>query len=145
MLCPEGGGKKFGRALRHLSGECLPRGVELTSQWGEGTFPEERKEPPGGEKVGFPGKDDDVKRIGCSTTGRGAWGSLGSIGVAFPMKGGGWGPGSGLFPRVGCGTREEVGVPGARCGVGLKKKNGIMASGLGIGAPGSPSRVNEWV
>jgi len=35
--------------------------------------------------------------IGCSTAGRGEWGSPGSIGVGFPMRGGGWGWGSDLF------------------------------------------------
>jgi hypothetical protein len=56
MLFPEGGGHKFGWALVQLSRECLPRGAELTSQWEEGTFPRERKEPLNEEKVGFPRK-----------------------------------------------------------------------------------------
>jgi hypothetical protein len=70
-------------------------------------------------------------RIGCSTTRRGEWGSLGSIGVAFPMRRGGHDPRSGLFPRAGCGSCREVGVLGSRHGAGLNiKKNGVRASGL---------------
>jgi hypothetical protein len=41
-------------------------------------------------------------------------GFLGQYRVAFPMRGGGWGPGSGLVPWVGCGSHGEVEIPGGR-------------------------------
>jgi len=49
-------------------------------------------------------------------------GSLDSIGVAFPVRGGGWGPGNGLFPQARCDNCKEVGVFDMRRGVRLKKK-----------------------
>jgi hypothetical protein len=58
-------------------------------------------------------------------------GSLGSIRVIFFIKGGGWGPGSGLFPRVGRGSLKEVGVPVGGAGQGQKQTNGVRASSLG--------------
>jgi hypothetical protein len=58
---------------------------------------------------------------------------LGSIGVAFLVKGGGHVPGSSIFPRVGRGSLDEVGVPNGRCGVSLRKKNGVRAFSLGAG------------
>jgi hypothetical protein len=72
--------------------------------------------------------DDDALRIGCSTMGRREWGFLGNRGVAFPVRGGGWGPGSGLFPWAGCSSRGEVGVPDKRCEARLKKNR----MGLGL-------------
>jgi len=55
-------------------------------------------------------------------------GSSSNIGVAFPVKGGGWGPGSGLFPWAGHNSCGEVGVPNWRCEARLKKKNGVKTS-----------------
>jgi hypothetical protein len=118
----------------------------------------EWKEPFGGEKVGSLGRVVSPRelmvvslkmkispretmqlgimmfpRIGCSIVKRGEWGFLGSIGVAFLVKGGGRVLGNSVFPRAGCGSLEEVGVPNGRCGVGLKNKKGVRASGLGVG------------
>ncbi|CAM6010210.1 unnamed protein product [Sphagnum balticum] len=113
-------------------------------------------QPPGGDKVVSPGRvlslGETLRpgmmvslRIGCSTTGRGEWGSPGSIGVAFPVKGGGWGLGSGLFLRVGWGSREEVGLPGGRCGGKAEKKEWGYGFWPGGRAVGSPGQMNEWV
>jgi hypothetical protein len=65
--------------------------------------------------------------------GRGEWGSLVSVGVAFLVKGGGWVSGSSVFSWAGRGNPEDMGVPNGRCGVWLKKENGVRASGLGAG------------
>jgi hypothetical protein len=56
---------------------------------------------------------------------------LGSIGVTFLVKGRGHVLGSNMFPQAGHGSPKEVGVPTGRCGVSLKKKNGVKAFGLG--------------
>jgi len=73
-------------------------------------------------------------------------GSLDSIGVAFPVRGGGWGAGNGLFPQARCDNCEEVGVPNMRCGVRLKKKkNGVKAFGPRVGLWGHVGWVNKWV
>jgi hypothetical protein len=118
----------------------LPGGKKVGSL-GMGISHRELMEPPGGDKVSlgrvvslgetlFPGT---MMSPGLDTALQGEenGGSPGSVGVAFPMKGGGWVPGSSLFLQVGCGNREDVGVPGGRCGAWLKKKNRIRASGLG--------------
>ncbi len=59
--------------------------------------------------------------------GRREWGSPGNIRVAFAVRGGGWGPGSGLIPWARCSSRGEVGVPHKRCKARLKKKNRVRA------------------
>jgi hypothetical protein len=78
-------------------------------------------------------------RIGCSTAGRGEWGSLGQYRGCLPARGGGRSLRNGLFPQVGCGSCGEVGVPSRRCRVGLKKKGmglGLLARGPGCGVAG---------
>jgi hypothetical protein len=72
--------------------------------------------------------------------------SLGNIGVAFPMRGGGWGPRSSLFLLVRCGNCGEVGVLDKKCGAGLEKnKMGLMllAQRLGYGVV-EPSETNGF-
>lgn len=59
------------------------------------------------------------------------------------MRGGGWGPGSGLFPWVGCGSHGEVGIPGGRRLARPKKKNGVRASSLGAGLWGPRARFSS--
>jgi hypothetical protein len=49
------------------------------------------------------------------------------------VKGGGWGPRSGLFPWVGRGNLKEVGVPMGGAWQGQKQTNGFRASSLGAG------------
>jgi hypothetical protein len=71
--------------------------------------------------------------IGCSTTGRREWGFPRQYKGALPVRGGGWGPGSGLFPWARCSSRGEVGVPDKRCKARLNKKNGVRASSLRAG------------
>jgi hypothetical protein len=67
-------------------------------------------------------------------------GSLGSIGVAFPVREGGRGPRGGLFLLAGCDNRREVGVPTRRREARLKKKNGVTAFGPGAGLWGRQAR-----
>jgi hypothetical protein len=63
-------------------------------------------------------------------------GSLGSIGVGFPVRGGGHGLRNGLFPQLGCDNLVKVGVPRRRHKVGLERKRmglGLLAQGPGCG------------
>jgi hypothetical protein len=66
--------------------------------------------------------DDDVLGDWMQHHGEKRMGFPGNRGVAFPVRGGGWGPGSGLFPWAGCSSRGEVGVPDKRCEARFKKK-----------------------
>jgi len=69
-------------------------------------------------------------------------GFLGQYRVAFPMRGGGWGLGSGLVPWVGCGSHGEVDILGGGRMARPKKKNGVRASSLGAGLWGSWARFS---
>ncbi len=65
--------------------------------------------------------------------GRGEWGFLEQYRAAFPVRGGGWGLGSGLLLQARHGSCEDVGVPGEGHGARLKKTNGVRAFGLKVG------------
>jgi len=69
--------------------------------------------------------------IGCSTAETRKCGFLGHYKGCFLVRGWGWGPRSGLFPRARYNSCKEVGVLGRRRGVMLKKRNGVKAFGPG--------------
>ncbi len=128
---PLGSGKSLsvGRRLVPWEGS-LPKGVDGTSRWGQGGFPEETL------RLGI------MMSLGLGVTlwGEENGGSLGSIGVAFPLREGGRGPRSSLFTRAGHDDHEEVGVPSRRHEARLKKKNGVRAFGPGAGLWGRQAR-----
>jgi hypothetical protein len=135
----------FGNVGLPGSGGSLSVGEKVGSL-GRVVSPGELTEPPGGDKVVsprealWPGMMMSMG-IGCNIVGRREWGSPGNIGVAFPVRGGGWSPGSGLFPWVGCSSYGEVGVPDRRREARLKKKNGVRVSSLRVGLWG---RQVQW-
>lgn len=76
--------------------------------------------------------------IKCSTVGRGEWGFLEQYRVVFPVRGGGWGLGSGLFLWARHGSCKDVVVPSEGHGARLKKKMGLglLARRSGYGGYG---------
>jgi hypothetical protein len=105
MVLPEEHKELFdGKKVGFTEKVGIPWGVDGASRWGEGWFPKEGSFPCGNIAT----RDDDVPMDWMQHFDeRRTKGSLGSIGVAFLVRGGGWGPRSGLFLLVKFGNCGE--------------------------------------